>query len=140
MLTFYCTRCGCRLQVDETLASRVVQCGRCRVAVRTPPVDGTLPIAAVAEFEIAEPPAMEATVDTGPPPLPVQPLDYMRAYRPSVRVPRGESVETLAERLGRVESPAESDASTMTTCPYCGSSIASFIGRCPYCRHPLHGS
>jgi DNA-directed RNA polymerase subunit RPC12/RpoP len=132
MISFFCTRCGTRLQIDDDLGGQSVRCGHCDAALRSPEVADDIPIAQVAEEVLV--------ADFAPEPVPVLPLDYIRAWRPPPRFRIGDSLEVLAERLERVEPPDPQDASAMTNCPHCGSTIASFVGRCPFCRHPLRGS
>ncbi len=109
-----------------------MRCGQCSKVLHPPSATDDLPVAQAAT-EIHRPAAMVHVR-----PVPVMPLNYMRAWRPNAR--KGDSIEVLAERLTRIEPPDESDASAITHCPHCGSSIASYVGRCPFCRHPLHGS
>jgi len=123
MISFYCTRCGVQLQVDEHPNGQAVQCGRCAAVVRSPEAD--LQQSGDMVEELAE-----------------AARELAHSPRPALRVKLDdrESAEVIAERLTRVAILVERDRSSTTACPHCGSTIASYVGRCPFCRHSLHGS
>ena len=160
-IAFFCTRCGAGLRVASDLAGQRVRCPQCATAVHAPHAQDSIPIADFAvpqtglgwaERSSGEENSAELLETLDAPgganrPLSeddaaalLQTLDY--ASGPPARKPlrEGESLDVLAERLTRVHLPAAGDESAMTECPFCGSTIAPYVGRCPFCRHPLHGS
>ena len=120
------------------MAGRAVRCASCSTVVRTPNRDDGIPFAQVAEVvsdaeAIAAVEAASMLLGYAEPSTPLNPGGGGRGD--------AEPPETVAERLGRVVLAAEGDDGTgaMTECPYCGSTIASFVRKCPFCRHPLYG-
>jgi DNA-directed RNA polymerase subunit RPC12/RpoP len=150
MVVFFCARCGTQLEVPPDVAGRDVRCGNCTRIVPSPTADAAWPAAAVViddeEVAVDESDLTEAiAAEVSPQPFatlvaaaPLWPLAYQQPWRPPSRWRPGE-LELLAERLEKVEAPAV-DRAAMSECPYCGSTIAGYVGRCPFCRHPLRGS
>lgn len=138
-IAFFCTRCGAGLRVLPDRGGQRVRCPQCATAVVAPNRHEAIPIADLAmPREEAQGAGQPLSEDDAAEML--QTLDY--ALCASARVPQrdGESLDVLAERLTRVEMPEPGEESAMTDCPFCGSTIAPYVGRCPFCRHPLHGS
>ena len=137
MVTFYCTRCGVRMEIEPDSAGREVRCVRCAALVRTPS-------ASFAEGDAAEEipfaqivaggnEAEESAHDSAD----TQPLTYAPAW--PERHEHSLLVEQAADRLRRVEAAGDREAEAMINCPYCGTTIARFIRKCPSCRHALWG-
>lgn len=146
-IAFFCTRCGTELSVGATLGGQRVRCPHCASAVRAPDGQEPIPVARRAAPTIVRPLTDDQAAEMADRPLTddeaadaLQMLEY--ASRPPIapHVRGTVPVEVLAERLGRVEMPEPGDKTAMTECPFCGSTIAPYVGRCPFCRHPLHGS
>lgn len=140
MLQFYCTRCGTQLQIADEQGGRRVKCAHCKAVVASPELGNEVPHAAVAEadeviadtdevLEELEAEVVEAAMRGMATPVPGTPLWQVKV-----------DTDALAENLERVELPADAENLTMTECPFCGSTIASYVGRCPFCRILLRGS
>lgn len=133
MITFFCTRCGTRLEIEPELAGRYARCSHCSNRVRTPGLEtDEIPFARV----VGEPAAAEG-VD-GPADEEAGPLlSYVPAW--PERHEAAVLLDQQAERLEHVDGAEEEGPDTMTNCSYCGSTIARFIRKCPFCRHALWG-
>jgi tRNA(Ile2) C34 agmatinyltransferase TiaS len=140
MLQFYCTRCGTQLQIADEQAGRRVKCAQCKAVVGTPEPGNDVPHAVVADvaeattdtddvLEELEAEVVEAAMRGMATPVPGTPLWQVKL-----------DTDEVAEKLERVEIPADVENVTMTECPFCGSTIASYVGRCPFCRYLLRGS
>ena len=151
MLRFYCTRCGTQLQIADEQAGRRVKCAHCKAVVATPEPGDDVPHATVASPELGddvphaavdastadtdevleelEAEVVEAAMRGMATPVPGTPLWQVKL-----------DADEVAEKLERVEIPADVKNVTMTECPFCGSTIASYVGRCPFCRYSLRGS
>jgi DNA-directed RNA polymerase subunit RPC12/RpoP len=116
-MTFFCSRCGARLQAPDELVDARVRCAGCNTVARTPEAVGE-------------------TADEELPPTQIAPLDYATPFR---HLRTQLSFDDLAEKLANIEVADDNSESSMIDCPYCDSRIASFVRKCPYCRHPLHG-
>ena len=154
-MQFFCTRCGEKLKVPDDWCNIRVRCASCASVTRTPDAaGGALPVAEVAEDE----PFGEFLEDHDADARPIDDDEALRqllrpheADVPFARVaslnyatpaepPFAVAVEELAERLANVQvADGDPEASAMTDCPYCGSRIASYVGKCPFCRNPLCG-
>jgi DNA-directed RNA polymerase subunit M/transcription elongation factor TFIIS len=155
-MQFFCTRCGERLKAPDDWCNIRVRCASCGGVTRTPDAvaAAALPVAEVAEEEDFG----EFLEDEEPAAQPINDDDALRQllrrheaeipfarvasldYATPVEPPFALAVEELAERLANVQvAEDEPEASAMTDCPYCGSRIASFVGKCPFCRNPLCG-
>ena len=140
MLQFYCSRCGTQLQIADDQAGRRVKCAHCKAVVGTPEQGNDVPHASVVGVdeeitdsdEVLE--ELEAEV--------VEAAMRGRATRvpgtPLWEVPV--DADAIAEQLEQIDVPADAENVTMTECPFCGSTIASYVGRCPFCRYLLRGS
>ncbi len=128
MVTFFCTRCGIQLHLDSEPDGQLVRCARCTATVRSPDPATYVPMAQIAP---EDEPAIDALGRT---------LHQLGHVVRAITLPAVDTIETLAERLTRVESTPSEEPTAMTECPHCGSAIANFVGRCPFCRHPLRGS
>ena len=128
MITFFCTRCGVQLQLDGDPNGQLVRCARCTATVRSPEPTTYVPVAQVA---LDDEPAIDTLGRT---------LHQLGHAVRAITLPAVDTIETIAERLTRVEPAPPEDSTALTDCPHCGSAIASFVGRCPFCRHPLRGS
>jgi DNA-directed RNA polymerase subunit M/transcription elongation factor TFIIS len=140
MLQFYCTRCGSQLQIAEEHAGRRVKCAHCKAVVPSPQPGNEVPHAVVAEVEEAtadtdevleelEAEVVEAAMRGMAKPVPGTPLWQVEL-----------DTDAVVEKLEQVEVPADAENVSMTECPHCGSTIASYVGRCPFCRILLRGS
>jgi hypothetical protein len=134
-ITFYCTRCGTRMELDAAQAGQSVRCVHCAGLVRTP--DGPVgapdlpPLAALAA-------ALPVMASGG------RVLSYLPAWpwRHAHELHVVEMARRLNELANSGNDAASADfdgAETMTNCSYCGSTIAGFLRKCPYCRHALWG-
>ena len=140
MLTFFCTRCGTRLQASTELAGGAVRCGHCRGTTRTPEAADHVPFARVAEPATPEDFTGEAEAVASVPVAGLAvPLPYATSPPDLGRWERSLALDVLADRLEHVQAPDENEGEGLNQCPHCGSSIAYFVRKCPFCRHPLFG-
>jgi len=124
-ITFYCARCGTRLELDSRPAGGEALCPHCHATTRVPAA--ALPFARIAA----------APYDPDPQ-SPAPPVLVYRAAGPDDRYERSLLHDVVAERLRNVVDDATA-AGAMTSCSYCGTTIARYIKKCPSCRHPLWG-
>lgn len=145
MITFFCTRCGTALEVDDFgRAGQPVRCANCNTVVRTPDVASDIPVARAAAPRLEDFPAGPEQPEEPPFTTPFdgvtfEPLDYGIASYPAPRFRDESALDEMAERLGRVEHDLAEGEDGMTECKVCGSTIAGFVRKCPFCRNALHG-
>ena len=149
LITFFCTRCGTRLETEAENADGRVRCEQCAGVTRVPGLVDGIPFARVAATTAPDADShdpmvrdIDASHDGIAPPAASADVPPALSYLPSGPDRRARSVllDQQAERLTRVEGDDEGNPDRHSTaCPFCGSTIAPFVKTCPYCRHPLWG-